>query len=79
MSTMATNDGMAKVVGNRFVYSEPARSRAELRRRIDEIWERRFELEIDPPPRLQELVDSQEEFFQRLEKNLGRPLRFRRR
>lgn len=72
MSTMGTNDGVAKVVGNRFEYSEPAKSRAELRRRMDEMWERRHELEVDPSPGLKELVDSQHEYREEIRECIRR-------
>jgi hypothetical protein len=57
----------------------PAQTREELLRRIDEIWDRRYEIEVEPPPRLKAMVDSQGEFFARMEALTGRPIRRRRR
>ena len=52
-------------------YKEPARSREELRRRIDEIWDRRYEIEVEPSPGLKELVDTQEQFLARIRSLTG--------
>jgi hypothetical protein len=81
MSIVKTNSGMARVVGNRFEYPEPAKSRAELRRRIDEMWERRHEIEPERTPAMKELVDSQDEYRERIRESVrmitGREPRWR--
>lgn len=78
MSSMGANDDVPR---NGPIYSEPAKSRAELLRRIDEIWERRHEIEPERTPAMKELVDSQDEYRERIRESVrkitGREPRWR--
>lgn len=64
MTTMGVDDDGA---GNGPAVPESVDpGRAELLRRIDEMWERRHEIEVEPPTGLQELVDTQDEYRERV-------------
>lgn len=70
MATMRANDHEA-VSGA--AHRDPVdQGRAELLRRIDEMWERRHELEVEPSPGIKELVDSQDEYRERVKARIRR-------
>ncbi len=64
MDTMRASDGVTE---DRSAGSDSvAQSRAELLRRIDEIWDRRYEIEVEPPRGMKKMVDSQDEYLERI-------------
>lgn len=64
MDAMGTNDRTTQAGSASAEPVDPGR--ADLLRRIDEMWARRHETEVEPPPRLKALVDSQDEYLERI-------------